>query len=146
MLKKPFGAEAMEDKLPRSCRRVYDRSAAFRVSTMLAALPAVAFDLLHDDRHGLMEGATEHDDEEVDGVATLVGIDPAPVVALHDEAGEVGEFEVAVVARTQSDAFAHEQGRQVGAARGLDLAARPARIRRRGGHGRSGSGVGRGRG
>ena len=42
-----------------------------------------------------MEGTTEHGDEEVDGVAPFVGVDPTPVVVFDDEAGEVGQFEVA---------------------------------------------------
>ena len=88
-----------------------------------------------------MEGAAEHLDEEVDGVAALVGVEPAPVVVFDDQSGEVGQVEVAVWARLQAQALAGEQGRQFGAAGGLYLASGPARVRRWGGHGRSGSGA-----
>ena len=80
-----------------------------------------------------MEGAAEHLDEGGDGVAPFVGAEPAPVVVFDDQSGEVGQVEVAVWARLQAQALAGEQGRQFGAAGGLDLASEPARIRRRGG-------------
>jgi hypothetical protein len=63
-------------------------------------LVAVTFDLLHDDRHGLMEGTAEHLDEEVNGIAAFVGVEAAPVAALDDEAAEVGQFEVVACLRS----------------------------------------------
>jgi hypothetical protein len=53
----------------------------------VGASAGVALEVLHDDGHGLMEGATEDDDEEVNGVAALVGVEPAPVCDSDSGAG-----------------------------------------------------------
>ena len=99
--------------------------------------------------HGVVEGQAEDLDEEVNGVAGLVVLGPAPVAVFEEQARIGGQFEVVGRATEQYEAALLQEGRQRGHAGGPDLfmgPARRARVSRWVGHRLSSSGVGSARG
>jgi len=78
-------------------------------------------------RAGVVEGETEHLDEEVDGVAGQLALGPAPITVFDQQARVSGQFEVVGGPGDQFQVALLEQRRQRCHPCGADLFARPAR-------------------
>ena len=59
--------------------------------------------------HGVVEGATEHLDEEVDGISAQFALGPAPIGVFDDEAREGRQLEVAAAGLGELEAAFFEQ-------------------------------------
>jgi len=86
----------------------------------------VAISVADDLAHGVVEGEAEDLDKEVNGVAGLVTLRPAPVAVFDDEAGIGRDLKVSCLLLDELECSFLEQRQQGSHSGGADLLTSPA--------------------